>query len=85
MANATDPKHLLLRPAGGRHALVGRPQARMIDLPGDAEIGGQVARANQQNVDAIHCSDRFAVLHPFARFEHDDDGRLGVELRVQLG
>ena len=71
--------------AGGRHALISGAQPGMVDLPGDAEIGGQIPRADQQDIDAVDRGDGLAVLDAFAGFEHDDDRRLGVELRVQLG
>src|SRR6516165_8991362 len=84
VANTADPQHLVMHPAGGGHPFVGGAQPWMVNLSRNAEIGRQVTRADQQNVDPIDCSDRFAILDALRGLEHDDDRRLCIELWVQL-
>src|ERR1700739_1814145 len=84
VANTADSQHLVMRPAGGGDAFVSRAQPWMVNLTGNAEISRQVTRADQQNIDPVDRSDRFAILDALRRLEHDDDRRLRVELWVQL-
>jgi hypothetical protein len=72
-------------PARGGHPFVGGAQPWMVNLSGNAEIGRQVTRADQQNVDPVDRSYRFAILDPLRGLEHDNDRRVCVELWVQLG
>src|SRR5689334_21452680 len=53
VANTADPQHLVMHPAGGGHPFVGGAQPWMVNLSGNAEIGRQVTRADQQNVDPV--------------------------------
>ena len=73
-----------MHPAGSSHPFVGGAQPWMVNLSGNAEIGREVTRADQQNIDPIDRSNRFAILDALRGLEHDDDRRLCVELRVQL-
>ena len=50
----------------------------------DAEFGGEVVRADQQNVDAGHRGDCLGVGDAFRRFQHGYDERQRVRLRVNF-
>ena len=82
VADAADAQHLPVRPGRGGHPLVRGAQTRMVHLSGNAEIGGQIARTDQQDVDTVNRGDRLAILDTLGGFQHDNNRRLRVELRV---
>src|ERR1700730_7077461 len=48
VGGAAAAQRLAARTAGRCHAFIGLAQTRVIDLAGDAVVGGQIARADQQ-------------------------------------
>src|SRR5229473_8138292 len=70
VADAADAQHLAVYPAGLCHALIGFAQARVIDLAGDAVVGGQIARADQQHIDPGQCGNCLGVVDAFRSLQH---------------
>jgi hypothetical protein len=82
LANTAHSQHLVVCPAGCGNPLVSGAQSWMVDLSRNAEIGRQIAGADQQNVDSVNGSYGFAILDTLRGFEHYDDRRLRVELLI---
>src|SRR2546421_8097938 len=70
--NAADAQHLAVRATRVGNALIGLAQTRMVDLAGNPIIGRQVARPDQQHVDARQCRDRRGIFDALGGFPHYD-------------
>src|SRR5271169_5993199 len=84
VADAADTQDLAMRPAGLGNPLISRAQTRVVDLPRDTVIRRQVARADQQDVDAWYRGDRVGILDAGRGFEHDSDCGLAIEPSIGL-
>jgi hypothetical protein len=70
---------MLAVPAAGiDHHAVRLLDARIRELPGDAELGAEIVGADEQHVDARHRGDRIGLRDRLRRFQHQHDERLGI-------
>src|SRR2546422_7207105 len=65
--------------AGVDDAAIGGLDARVADLAEDADLGAQVARADEQHVHPRHRGDLLGVLDRARRLEHDHHQDLLVD------